>query len=112
MIIIKIMKGNIMSEQEKGQDVAENISQPSRYDTLSEKSRTTIKKTAAEWTRQKRSNGEIKNISISGKPDDIQIIRTAITHYGGSNISALVGICREYLLREQSKSENDNSDNN
>lgn len=70
-----------------------------QYKNFSEKSKQTLKRNATEWTREKRKNGEIKSISLSGSDAEINIIRTAIKLHGGSNIKALVAICNEYNLK-------------
>lgn len=53
--------------------------------------------TAAAFARAKLASGEYVQMSVKGKAEDMAVIRAAMDKAGGSNVQALLKICREWL---------------
>lgn len=56
--------------------------------------------TAAKYTREKMANGELRQINIRMKTEDMAIIDEAVARAGGSRVQALLKICREWLAQQ------------
>lgn len=54
-------------------------------------------KTATAFNKAKLQSSEYKQMRIQGKATQIDLINTAIEQAGGSKVSALEQICREWI---------------
>lgn len=65
-----------------------------------EHSRKLRQKTAAAFAKAKLASGEYVQMAVKGKAADMAVIRAAMDKAGGSNVQALLKICREWLAEQ------------